>query len=124
MRFLHLTVASVVVLLGSCSGPSPTVAEVMIVNGTPFDLDVEVNGGDRGSWLPVAIAEAGSTAAAQEVIDQGEVWIFRFRHWGDPVGELSLTRDELERSGWKVKVPERVSQRLLDLGRPEASELV
>ncbi len=123
MRFFGLTLASTVVLL-ACSAPPPTVPEITIVNGTPYDLDVQVNGGDRVSWLPVAIVEAGATDVSQEVIDQGEVWIFRFLHWGDPVGELSLTRDQLERVGWRVEVPETVSQRLRDLGRPEASDPV
>lgn len=72
--------------------------------------------------MPVAIAESGSSDVAREVIDQGEVWIFRFRHWGEPVGELRMTRGELERSGWRVEVPETVSEHLRDLGRPETTE--
>jgi hypothetical protein len=119
----HFIIASVL-LLGACFAPPPTVAEITVVNGTPYDLEVEVNGGDRESWLPVAIAEAGTTDVVHQVIDQGEVWIFRFRHWGDPVGELSLTRAELERNGWKVQVPETVSQHLRQLGRPETTDPV
>jgi hypothetical protein len=114
---------AVVMVLGSCSGPPPTVERIAIVNATGYDLDVHVTDRDREGWLPVAIVEARTEDVAQEVIDQGEEWIFRFVHWGDPVGELSLTRAELERNGWRVEVPAEVEERLQQLGRPEAGEL-
>lgn len=97
---------------------------ITIVNPTPYDLDVEVSGQDRDGWLPVAIVEAGEEDVVPGVSDQGEVWIFRFRHLGDPVGELSLTRAELERSGWRVEVPNEVAERLQELGRPPSSEVI
>lgn len=105
-----------VALVAACSGPPPTVDRITIANPTGYDLDVEVTQ-DRDGWLPVAIVEARSEVVAQEVIDQGEVWIFRFRHWGDPVGELSLTRAALERNGWRVEVPVEVEEQLQQLGR-------
>jgi hypothetical protein len=66
----------------------------------------------------VAIVEARSEDVVQEVVDQGELWIFRFLHWGDPVGELPLTRAELERNRWRIRVPGQVEERLEELGRP------
>jgi hypothetical protein len=104
--------------LAACSAPPPTVERITIVNTTGYDFDVEVAGPERGGWLPVAIAEAGSENVAEAVIDQGEVWVFRFLHWGDPVGELSLTRAELVSGGWQVEVPEELEGRLRLLGRP------
>jgi hypothetical protein len=105
-------------LLAACSGPPPTIDRITIANPTEYDLDVDVAGRDRVGWLPVAIVEARSEDVVQGVIDQGKVWIFRFVHLGDPVGELSLTRAELERGGWRVEVPEEVGQRLEQLERP------
>jgi hypothetical protein len=104
--------------LAACSGPPSTVDRITIANRTDYDLDVDVAGRNREGWLPVAVAEARSEDVVQGVIDQGEVWIFRFLHWGDLVGELSLARAELERSGWRVEVPEQVEERLQQLGRP------
>jgi hypothetical protein len=104
--------------LAACSGPPPRVDRITIVNQTAYDLDVDVAGQERGSWLPVAIAEAGSERVTEEVIDQGEMWVFRFMHWGDPVGELSLTRAELEGAGRRVEVPGEVEERLQQLQRP------
>jgi hypothetical protein len=102
----------------ACAGPPPRVDRITIVNPTGYDLDVDVAGPERGGWLPVAIVEANSEDAAEEVIDQGEVWVFRFLHWGDSVGELSITRAELVGDGWRVEVPEEVEERLQQLGRP------
>lgn len=104
--------------LAACSGPPPRVDRITIVNPTGYDLDVDVAGPERASWLPVAIVEARSERVAEEVIDQGQMWVFRFRHWGDPVGELSLARAELEVAGWRVEVPGEVEERLQGLQRP------
>jgi hypothetical protein len=104
--------------LAACSGPPPRVDRITIVNPTGYDLDVDVGSPGGDSWLPVAIVEARSERVAEEVIDQGEVWVFRFLHWGDPVRELSLTRAELEEAGWRVEVPGEVEERLQELERP------
>jgi hypothetical protein len=106
------------VLLAACSGPPPTVDRITIANPTEYELDTEVTGRDRQGWLPLTVVEAGSEVVVQEVIDQGEEWVFRFLHWDDSVGELSVTREELERSGWRVEVPEQIGERLQELERP------
>lgn len=111
-------VAVALLWLVACLAPPPTVDRITIVNPTGYDLDVDVAGPERGSWLPVAIAEARTERVAEEVIDQGEEWVFRFLHWGDPVGELSITRAELVGDGWQVEVPGEVEARLRQLGRP------
>lgn len=106
-----------ILLLAACSVRPRTVDRVTIVNRTAYRLDVQVTDGDRDGWLPVAIVEGGSDADSLGLIDQGDVWIFRFLHSGDPVGELTLGRAELERSGWRVEVPGEIGDRLQALGR-------
>ena len=106
-----------VLWVAACAGPPLRVDRITIVNPTAYDLDVDVAGPERGGWLPVVIVEADSEDVAEEVIDQGEVWVFRFLHWGDPVGELSLTRAELEGASWRVEVPPEVEERLQQLER-------
>jgi hypothetical protein len=110
-------------LVASCSGPPATVERITIANPTAYDLDVDVTAPGQEGRLPIALVEAGSEDLVQDVIDQGEVWIFRFLHFGDPVGELRLTRAELERNGWHVEVPAEVGERLKQLGRPTSEEL-
>jgi hypothetical protein len=123
VRLLIASLAGLALLLASCSGPPPTVETITVSNSTGYDLDVQVTGRDRNGWLPMAIAEARSERKTEQVTDQGEVWIFRFLHWGDPVGEVSLTRGELERNGWHVEVPAEVEERLRQLGRPTSEEV-
>lgn len=110
-----------VVLLGfsitACSGAPPTVERIEIVNPTDYDVAVDVSGADSQGWLPLSIAEHGSSAIVREVVDQGERWRFRFRHFGETVGEISMSRDELEATGWLVEIPAEVGERLRDLGR-------
>lgn len=108
-------------LVAACSGRPPTVDRITIANPTGYHLDVHVSQ-DRRGWLPMAVVEARSEDVTQEVIDQGEVWIFRFLHWGDPVGELSLTREALQQNGWRVEVPGEVEERLQQLGRPPSED--
>lgn len=109
-----------VLLLSACSGAAPAVEEVTIVNETDYDVEVEVGADEDDGWLPLARVDARSTGSAREVFDQGDVWVFRFRHWGEPVEEMSLTREELDREGWRIEVPEKVAERLEQLGRPPA----
>jgi hypothetical protein len=108
----------IVLWVAACAGPPPRVDRITIVNPTGYDLDVDVGGPERGGWLTVAIVEAHSEHVSEEVIDQGEVWVFRFLHWGDPVGEVSITRGDLVGNGWRVEVPEEVEERVQQLGRP------
>lgn len=114
--------ASLVLLLSACSGAAPTVEGVTIVNETAYDVEVEAGAGagEDDGWLPLARVDARSTGSAHDVIDQGDVWVFRFRHWGEPVEEMSLTREGLQGEGWRIEVPETVAERLEQLGRPPA----
>lgn len=117
---MRYVVASLVLLLSACSGAAPTVEEVTIVNETAYDVEIEAGAGEDDGWLPLARVDARSTGSARDVIDQGDVWVFRFRHWGESVEEMSLTREELQREGWRIEVPETVAERLEQLGRPPA----
>jgi hypothetical protein len=105
-------------LLAACSLQPRTVERVTVVNPTPYSLDVQVTGIDRDGWRPVAIVQGGGDADSLGLVDLGDVWIFRFLHAGDPVGELRLARADLERNDWRVEVPGEVEDRLRALGEP------
>jgi hypothetical protein len=106
----------VALLQSGCLGPPPTVDRITIANPTDYQLGVDVTGEDRQGWLPLTTLEPRSEYTVGEVIDQGQIWIFRFLYLGDPVGEVSVTRDELEGNGWRVVVPDEVERRLRELG--------
>lgn len=110
-------------VVAACSGPPPTVERITIANPTEYDIYVDVTDQNRQGWLPLAIVEARSEDVVEDVIDRGEVWIFRFEHSGDPIDEVRLTRQELGRNGWRMEIPPEVGERLQELGRPTSEEL-
>lgn len=96
----------------ACSGPARTVDRVTIVNPTSYDLDIAVSGSDRDGLLPLTIVDHGSTRAVQDVVDQGEVWVFHVRYQGTSVAEVAVARATLEGNEWTVEIPAEVEERL------------
>lgn len=95
----------------------PTVDRLTISNPTVYDIHVAVGDGD-GSWMPVITVGHGNTATTADVIDQGDVWEFRFRGQGRAGGELTISRDDLETAGWRLTIPAEVGEQLAELGAP------
>lgn len=113
-----LAVAALLVLcpaFASCSGPR-FVERVTFVNSTLYDLDVDVTDAKRDVWLDVGHVGRETETTTEQVLDQGETWIFRFRHEGRDAGELQVSRQDLQRNGWRVAIPQSVAERLRELG--------
>jgi hypothetical protein len=104
-------------LVSLSSGPK-TVARITFENPTAYALDIEVSSGAAGGWTSAGSVRQNSTAEVSEVIDQGDVWVFRFDSQGHSGGELRLSRPELETSGWRVSIPAEVGARLASAGAP------
>lgn len=124
---LGIAVAVVVVVLaaavglttivGMSSGPR-TVPRITFENPTAYAIDIEVRPGGGGGWTSAGSVRQNSTAVVSEVIDQGDVWEFRFDSQGQSGGELRLSRTELEAAGWRVSIPAEVGARLARAGAP------
>jgi hypothetical protein len=110
-------VGACVVLLGACSDVS-FVDEVTIVNDTEYSANVDVVGMTRDGWLGLTVVAPQSTTTVEEVIDQGEMWIFRFNYVGRYEEEVEISRRELEQNDWTIEVPQSLEQRLRDLDVP------
>lgn len=106
-----VTVAGMVLVLQSTGLPE-YVDEVTVENGTAFNLRVEVSDGESESWLTVGTVPADDMKVFSRVIDQGEVWLFRFHGQGRSGGELEVDRSQLESDGWRLVVPESVADEL------------
>jgi hypothetical protein len=99
--------------------PSPgTVDRVTIKNGSEFDVNIDATNASYDGWTPVGIALARADTDMREIIDHGDVWIFRFTGQGIDAGELRVTRSDLAASGWALAVPDAVVQRLRAAGVP------
>lgn len=106
-----VTVAGLVLVMQSTGLPE-YVDELTVENGTDFHLQIDVSGGEGESVLRVGTVEAESTKTFPRVIDQGEVWLFRFHGQGRLGGELGVDRSQLEKDGWRLVVPESVADEL------------
>ena len=116
-RFLAAVGTCLLLEGAACSGVS-FVDEVTIVNDTEYSAHVDVTGKARDGWLGLTVVGPQSTTTVEEVIDQGEVWIFRFDYVGKYEEDVEISRRELEGRGWTIEVPQSFGQQLRDLDVP------
>jgi hypothetical protein len=107
---LHWTIPSV-----------PFIDHVTVVNPGVYNLELEVKGTDDDSWLGLGTVQRGARASFDEVIDQGDQWVFRFSSGGQSGGEVTLSRSQLRADGWRLDVPADVLDRLRTAGIPPSS---
>lgn len=106
-----LVLAAAVPLMRLLETPS-FVDRISVENPTRYDIGIEVTDADRDGWMAIGTARRATDSTFQEIIDQGDVWIFRFRAQGEDGGELRVTRQELERDEWKLTIAESVEDDL------------
>lgn len=99
----------------ACSDAS-FVNTVAFVNPTDYPAHVEVSDASRQRWLGLGIAQRDKETVVEDVIDQGEVWVFRFTYAGEHEEELEMSRSELIDVGWEVVVPQSFEDSLRRLG--------
>ena len=115
---LAVVTAVTLSFLVDLGGGRATVARVTYENPTDYALRVEVSSGSGEGWTTAGFVAQRSTGAAEEVPDQGDVWVFRFDSQGETGGELRLRRSDLEATGWTVTIPADVGRRLAEAGAP------
>ncbi|MGH2759960.1 MAG: hypothetical protein ACRDKJ_10420 [Actinomycetota bacterium] len=113
MRTYLLAASAAVVLAAACTSTGRTIERLIVVNHTVYDVEVLVTSADRDGWRLLGRVAAGERAVDEEVEDLGDLWIFRFEHGGEAVGEdLRVERAELEGDEWTLEVPTEVEDRL------------
>jgi len=90
----------------------PFVDRITVVNPTVFHLEVEVGSAEDGGGLVLGAVAREQTQNFTAVLDQGRRWVFRFSSGGKLGGQVIASRDEMERSGWRVTVPPEVDEHL------------
>jgi hypothetical protein len=106
-----VAVAVIIGVLAAVEGPA-FVDRVSIRNATPYTLDVEVTDADRDGWLPLGPVSPGDRRSLSDVVDKGDRWVVRVSSAGIDGGQVAVSRDELERNGWVITIPDDVSARL------------
>ena len=110
-----LAVAAVVLAAAMLPLPA-TVDRLTLVNPTGYALDVDVTDGAGDGWTPVGTVEQHSSQRVERVLDQGDVWTFRFSAQGADGGVVRLSRTQLRAADWRVDVPPVVGERLAATG--------
>ncbi|MGH8972511.1 MAG: hypothetical protein ACRD0C_04840 [Acidimicrobiia bacterium] len=87
-----------------------------VENPGTHNVEVDVGDAERDRWLGLGTATRKASRTFESVIDQGDIWVFRFRYGGVDGGEVVVSRDDLEGNGWRVRVPEQVGTRLTQAG--------
>jgi hypothetical protein len=93
------------------------VDRITIANDTKYGVDVAVRFGDDSSRMLLGRALPQQESTREEVFDGGDRWTFEFTRGGVEAGHVTMTRDQLARSHWRVAVPASVSQRLAAAGQ-------
>ena len=97
--------------------PPATVRRVSIENTSEYNIGIEVRGAGDG-WTHLASAGKQSTTDRHEVVDRGDVWIFRFTSQGRQAGELRISRADLQAANWTIQLPDGAVHELKDAGTP------
>lgn len=114
---LALSLAAVVPVARLLEPPS-FVDRITVTNPTVYDIGIDVTDNDDELWMAVGTARRVATSTFERVIDQGEVWIFRFSAQGRDGGSLRVSRQQLEGDGWRLAIPEEVGRTLAERGAP------
>jgi hypothetical protein len=112
-------IGACILFVGSACSDVSFIDEVTIVNNTEYPAHVDVTDGTGDAWMGLTTVDPQSTMTIEEVIDQGETWVFRFDYVGKYQEEVEISRRELEQGDWTIEVPSSFEQGLPELDDPE-----
>lgn len=104
-------IAVLISITAPLRGPE-VIDRVTIVNDSPYLIDVEVTTDDHDGWLDLGPVSEGARHSFQNVIDQGDRWIFHISSGPYDGGEFSMSKRRLEQADWRVAIPGDAVDRL------------
>ena len=114
MKWVPAAIGACILLVGSACSDVTFIDEVTIVNDTEYPAHVAVTDGTGDAWMGLTTVDPQSRMTVEEVLDQGDMWVFRFDYVGKHQEEVEVSRRELEQNGWAIDVPSNFEQRLRD----------
>lgn len=112
-----ILVVAALVLVVNLSRSMPARDDVTVVNRSGATVTLDATDRSRDGWVGVGSVDAHDRITAQDVIDQGDVWVFRLMVGPDRIGEIRRTAAQLEASGWKLSIPADAADSLPALRR-------
>jgi hypothetical protein len=110
-------VALVAFIAAQLSMSSPaTVTRITFRNNSSYDLLVSATGASRDGVTSLGTAVAHTSTEVDDVIDQGDEWIFHFEGQARDGGEVQVSRRELAGAHWTFTIPDAVGERLRAAG--------
>jgi hypothetical protein len=111
-----LALAVVIVIIGVAGtrllqGPH-LIGRVTVVNPSKYAVEVEIADAKRDGWTLLGTTPPKSSSSVDDVVDQGDTWVFRVHAQGVSGGDFVTSRDQLARSRWRVTIPSAVIDRL------------
>jgi hypothetical protein len=87
------------------------VEHVSVLNRSEFQVEVDVAKAGDDAWMGLGAARARETSVFDEGYDQCDEWVIRF---STPTRsfETRIKRADLERSQWKIEVPQPLVEQL------------
>jgi hypothetical protein len=101
---------------------APDRTHVTVVNPTDYDIDIAVHAPESSSVAVFGRVERGSSRTQPHLIDPGDDWVLTFRRGAADLGELRLSRDELDDLDHRVEIPPEVTRTAQDLGLTASPE--
>jgi hypothetical protein len=114
-----LAVAALVAVSPQLRLPA-TIDEITVQNPHPWIAAVSVSDDGRDGWLGLGSVPRQAEYSFHEVIDQGDTWVISFAYAGIRV-EMAIPRDDLQREGWVVTVPDDLATQLRAAGVVESA---
>lgn len=115
-----IATALLLIVATACTEPRH-VDHITIRNGSSYSLTVSIAGRDRDGYLGLGVVPREGEQTFTEILDQGDLWVFRFTYGGEEAAELSVARAVLLRDHWTVEVPLEASSALAGLGFAESA---
>lgn len=93
-------------IIGVLMSASPARVDVVSVSN-PSEYRIGVRVGSAPDTLPIALGlvDPGTTRPSRGLLDQGSEWVFAFSSQGVEAGTVTVSRADLEASGWSIEIP-------------------
>lgn len=114
-RLIATATIPLLIIAAGCTEPRH-VDHITIQNASPYSLTVSVADRGRVAFVGLGVVPREGQRTFGEVLDQGDLWVFRFAYGGEEAAELPVTRTVLQQNHWTVQVPEEVASTLGALG--------